>query len=262
MKAWLLTGLCLLLAACAQSPESGKTRETTPASSDNPRARIHTELAAQYYARGQHAIALQELAEALAGDANYAPAHNMLGLVHGDLKEDAKAEASFKRALALQGNYSEAHNNYGWFLCQRGNYDAAVAEFEAALANPLYASPDKALANAGVCSLRKGDAKAAENYLQRALRRSPGQPIALYTLAELNFRQGRYISTRQLLKQLTSTGGELDAAGLWLGVRTERKLNDQAAETSYAALLKRRFPDSQEAYWLGTGQYDQPGGPF
>lgn len=259
MRFWPAAAMGLLLTACAQTPSDGMGREAQSGAGENPRARIHTELAAQYFLRGQHAVALQGLDEALKADANYAPAHNMLGLVYGDLREDAKADASFKRAIALQRNYSEAHNNYGWFLCQRGRYDASLAQFELALANPLYASPERALTNAGLCSLQKGDYKAAEDYLQRALRRMPNQPVALLALADLHARQGSLVSARNLLKQAAAVT-ELDAQGLWLGVRVERQLGDRTSEASYASQLQRRFPDSEETHWLRTGQYDQPRG--
>jgi len=259
MRSWIAAALGLLLAACAQTPDNGLGREAQSGAGENPRARIHTELAAQYFLRAQHAVALQGLDEALRADPNYAPAHNMLGLVYGDLREDAKAEASFKRAIALQRNYSEAHNNYGWFLCQRGRYDDSLAQFELALTNPLYATPERALTNAGLCSLQKGDLKAAEDYLQRALRRVPNQPTALLALADLHARQGRLLSARNLLKQAAAVT-ELDAPGLWLGVRVERQLGDRASEASYASQLERRFPDSEQTHWLRSGQYDQPGG--
>ncbi len=256
MKSWLAAALCLLMAGCAQTRTDSLSPETASGTAENPRARIHTELATQYFLRGQYAVALESIDAALKADANYAPAHSVLGLVYAELREDAKAEASFKRAIALQRNYSEAHNNYGWFLCQRGRYDAAVAQFELALANPLYASPERALTNAGLCSLQKGDLKAAEDYLQRALRRLPNQPQAMVALADLYARDGRLVSARNLLKQAAAIT-QLDARGLWLGVRVERLLGDRTSEASYASQLQRRFPDSEEAYWLASGQYDR-----
>ncbi|MCU0843239.1 MAG: type IV pilus biogenesis/stability protein PilW, partial [Thiobacillaceae bacterium] len=201
----------------------------------------------------------QELDIVLRSDDKFAPAYNMLGLVHGELREDAKAEASFKQALSLQRGYSEAHNNYGWFLCQRDRYKESLEQFEAAVQNPLYASPELALANAGICSLKQGDLKVAENYLERALRRAPNQPMALLHLADLHLHTGRPVTARKMLRQLSAVT-ELNAQALWVGARTERKLADQAAEAGYAAQLRQRFPDSQEAYWLRTGQFDQPGG--
>lgn len=249
-----------MLAACAQTPSgSSSAKEVRAAASENPRARIHTELGAQYYARGQYAIALQELHEALESDRDYALAYNVLGLVHVDLGEYALAESHFKRALDLQRNFSEAYSNYGWFLCQRGRYEEAHSQFEAALANPLYATPSKASLNAAACSVRQGDTARAETYYQRTLKLTPNQPDALLGLAELRFRQGSTVSARQLLKQLAQQG-ELNAQGLWLGVRIERALVDGEAAARHASQLRARFPDSQEAVWLRLEQYDQPGG--
>jgi type IV pilus assembly protein PilF len=149
---WMAVALLPALAGCAQqgalekaSPETRSDRQV------NVQARIHTELGAGYFARGQYAIALQELNIARAADPGYAPAYSVLGLVHAELREDRQAEENFRRAIDLAPNYSEAHNNYGLFLCQRGRAAESLARFEAALSNPLYATPETALANAGVC---------------------------------------------------------------------------------------------------------------
>lgn len=251
--------LCLGLAACAQAPSGGgqTSPEMAGLSEDNPRARIHTELAAQYYSRGMYAVALQELREAVQTDSRYAPAYNMFGLVHGALREHAKAEEAFRHAIGLSPQYSEAHNNYGWFLCERGRFAPALERFEAALVNPLYAAPDKALANAGVCSLRQGDGKRAEDYLRRALARAPYQPVALYHMAWLNLEQNRPVDARNMLARL-GEAGPLDAPALWLGARVERQLGDAAAESSYSTQLRRRFPNSRELYWLNNGQFHLP----
>lgn len=256
----LLLVACLGVLACAQTPLEATQAgpEAMAQGSENQRARIHTELAAQYYTRNMHAIALQELRESLDADARYAPAYNMLGLVHGALREDTQAEEAFRRAIDLSPSYSEAHNNFGWFLCERGRIDKALERFEAALANPLYATPEKALANAGLCSLRRNDLQQAENYLERALIRAPYQPVALYQMARLHMLRGNPVAARRALLRLGEVGA-LDAAALWMAVRVERQLGDLTAESSYASQLRRRFPNSQETFWLSSGQYDQPG---
>jgi len=256
--ALLACAIALLLAGCAGQTVTSGSPEARSSTSENPRARIHTELGAGYYARGQYAIALQSLRTALEADANYAPAHNILGLVHGDLREDRQAEASFRRALELSPQYSEAHNNFGLFLCQRGRLAEGLARFEAALSNPLYATPERALANAGACALAKGDLELAERHYTGALRRMPNQASALQGMAEVNFRRDRLLAARAQLRQLVAIG-ELNAQALWLGIRLERALGDKAAELSYEAQLRRRFPDSMQAQWLLTGQYDKAG---
>ena len=253
-----LMALALLGAGCAQSP-SQQAGEAPAQSGESYRARVHTELAAQYYARRQYTVALQELREVLTIDANHAPAYNMLALVHIELHEEKEAEDYFRRAIDLLPNYSEAHNNFGYFLCQRGRFGEALQQLELALKNPLYASPEKALANAGYCALLKGDTLEAERYAQRSLARAPTQQVALLTLAEARFRQGQAIQARAQLQQLANQS-PLDAAALWLGVRIERQLGNRVAEGDHGAQLRRRYPDARETRWLLAGQYDQWGG--
>lgn len=251
----LLSGL---LTACAQAPVASSASAPEVNDAVSQRAQTHTELAAHYYTRGQYAVALGELRIALAADSRYAPAHNMLGLVHAELKELPQAEASFRRAIELTPNYSDVRNNYGHFLCQRGRYDEGLAQFDAALRNPLYASPAVALANAGICSTAKGDLARAGDYLQRALAHAPNQPIALRAQAELDFLRGHTLAARNALIKLAELT-ELDAAALWLGVRIERKLGDRAAEASFGAQLRRRFPDAAPTKLLINGIYEGNG---
>ncbi|NWG88104.1 MAG: type IV pilus biogenesis/stability protein PilW [Hydrogenophilaceae bacterium] len=255
LAALLMLGL---LAACAQTPSPSSSTAAELASDSSQRAQVHTELAAHYYTRGQYAVALSELRIALEDNPRYAPAYNMLGLVHTELREFAQAEANYRRAVELMPNYSDVRNNFGYFLCQRGRHAEGLLQFDVALQNPLYASPDKALANAGACSLAMGDLNKAEDYLQRALARVPGHPVALQAMAELYFRRGHYLGAQSALLKLGETN-ELDAAALWLGVRVERKLGDAAAEASYGAQLRRRFPDAAQTKRLMSGDYEGAG---
>jgi type IV pilus assembly protein PilF len=258
---FLLLILMLLLSACAQnSPQRNpQGKDSDALESTNSRARVHTELAAQYYSRRQYSVALQELREALQADNSYAPAYNMLGLLHGALLEDREAEENYRHAIDLAPQYSEAHNNFGYFLCERRRYNDALSQFELAWKNPLYATPEKALANAGQCALRMGNLDEAERFSNRALVRAPNQPQALVTLSEIQFRRGNIAVARSLLSQADGQDG-LDAAGLWLGVRVERKAGNREAEAEYGAQLRRRYPESQETAWLLSGQYDMQGG--
>jgi Tfp pilus assembly protein PilF len=95
--------LALLAAGCA-TPVQGPVGNTgtivgEPTAPRN-RARIHTELATLYYARGNMSVALEELRTAVAADPTYATAHGMIGLVYKELRENALAESSFQRALS------------------------------------------------------------------------------------------------------------------------------------------------------------------
>ncbi|MDD5389686.1 MAG: type IV pilus biogenesis/stability protein PilW [Gallionellaceae bacterium] len=257
MKRLLLFAL-FALAGCVAQPVSNRAPEAQSSSGGDSRAQIHTDLAANYYLRAQYAIALQELAEALSADAGYAPAYNMLGLVYGELREDQRAEENFRRAIERSPQFSEAHNNYGLFLCQRKRMKEGREHFEVALSNPLYSSPEKALTNAGGCGLEQGDLEKAEIYYLRATKLAPNHASAQLGLAEVLFRQDRWLAARALLRQLTEQA-EVSPQALWLGVRIERRLGDREAEANYGAQLRRRYPESMQTQWLITGQYDQMG---
>lgn len=264
MKAnrFLLVFLPLMLAACSQMPVTAQNhggRDTEVLDSVNPKAKIHTELAAQYYARRQYSVALEELRQALNADSNYAPAYNMLGLLHDALLEYKEADDSFKHAISLAPMYSEAHNNYGYFLCSRKRYEEALAQFELAWKNPLYATPEMALGNASMCALRMGKQDEAENYARRALIRDPNQSTALLTLAEVQFHHGNIPMARSLINQADSQE-RLGASGLWLAIRVERQSGNREAAAEYAARLRREFPNSDETGWLLAGQFDKQEG--
>ncbi|MFA5082726.1 MAG: type IV pilus biogenesis/stability protein PilW [Hydrogenophilaceae bacterium] len=256
---WFYLMLALVLAGCAQQPPASRGQDSERMEAASPRARIHTELAAQYYMQRQYSVALQEVREAIQSDAGYAPAYNILGLVHAALLEDKEAEANFRRSIELAPQYSEAHNNYGYFLCSRQRRAEAMQHFEQAWKNPLYAMPERALANAGHCALKSGDLVEAEGYARRALIRVDNQPQALVTLAEIQYRRGNIAAARTVFQQLEAQGS-LDPSALWLAVKLERRGDNRVAEANYGLQLRRNYPDSQEAGWLLNGQYDMPGG--
>jgi type IV pilus assembly protein PilF len=217
-------------------------------------AKGRTELAAAYYERTQYAVALQEVGVALLADDDYAPAYNVRALVRMALREDDKAEADFRRSLELDRASSEAHNNYGWFLCQRGRAKESLKEFQEALKNPLYTTPELAYANLGLCSKKAGLMNEAESNLQRALILRPGMPEALYGLADWSYDRGDYAGAKSYLLRLTQASPELTAEQLWLAVRIERKMRNRTNEASYALQLRKRFPDSRETQLLLQGE--------
>lgn len=257
MKNWALFTLLLLLAGCAgQSASQIDSYPSNNAANDSPvrhRARIHTELGSGYYMQGMLAVALDELKQAVQIDPGFPPAHNGLGLVYSSLREDALADASFKRSIQLDPANSETHNNYGTFLCTRNRVDESILEFMAAVKNPLYSTPELAYLNAGVCAMKKQDEAHAEIYFLNALQIQPELKKASYHLASLYFGRGEAIKAGDHLKRALENS-EASPEALWLGVRIARQLGDQNTEASYALLLKNKFPASEQAKMLATGQ--------
>jgi type IV pilus assembly protein PilF len=250
--------LLLLLAGCAtQSNAPTVETGTIVGEMGDPRnrARAHTDLAAAYYERGSMAIALEELRIATAADANYPPAHSMLGLVYMELRENQLAEASFERALRLSPSDPDINHNYGWFLCNTNREKESIKLFVQAIRNPLYAAPWRSYSAAGVCSLRGGSAKDAEEFFQRALKLEPDDPQSLIKLGEIRYRQGQIDEARRLVSRYNKVISPT-AESLWLALRIERRLGERVAEQSLGNQLRRRYPSSAEYRALQRGQYD------
>jgi len=218
------------------------------------RAWIRLELASGYYQQGNYNQALDELRQALAIDGAFAQAYGMLGLVYMDIGDRPRADESFQRALRIAPDDSELLNNYGWYLCQTDRARESIAQFQAALKNPLYATPARPLHNAGICSIRAGDLNAAEGYFNRSFQIDPRNPVAMYQLGELYLKRGdldraRFHSQR-LLQSYPAT-----AETLWLAIRIDRKGGDRDSLASLSAQLRRQFPASREANLLQRGAF-------
>ena len=223
-------------------------------SSNSKTARVHTELAGLYYERGQFGVALEEIAQALQADQNYAPAYYVRGLVHMELREDNDAEEDFKKSIRLDKNDPKAHYNYGLFLCDRGKEKDSIVQFMAAVKNPLYETPGLAYLNAGLCSRKAGNSKDAEDFLLKALRIQPGMPQALLAMAEMSFAKGDYAAAKKYFSGYSKSTDNLTAAQLWMAIRIERKTGDRNSEASYAMQLRKRFPDANEIQLLQRGE--------
>lgn len=253
------------IAACQSNPFGPKPEPTPPSPQVQPaqapriqqpestprqRAEAHVELAAGYFERAQFDVALEELGIAERIDATFARTHSIYGLVYATIGELPKAEASFRRALELAPNDSEARQNWGWYLCTHGRAKESIPEFEAAIRDPLYRTPEIALVNAGKCSVSIGDASAANQYFRRALQLRPNEPQAAYNLALLSYRGQRHADARALMRIVMQQNSPAPEA-LFLGMCIEQKLGDAQAEQSYALQLRNRYPDAAETKAIG-----------
>lgn len=259
MRTITTSALVILLAACAGpgpvAPESEGGAIIAEPGDPQKRARIHTELAAAYFERGNVGVALEELRIATAADPGYAPAHSLYGLVYMDLREDALAGQSFERALRLSPNDADINHNYGMFLCRTKREPDSIKYFMQAVRNPLYPAPWRSYSAAGICTLRLNDVKQAEQFFERALRLEPDERASLLNLGQIRYKQGRVAEARTLVARYNKLV-EPSAESLWLALRIERKSGERKAEQAYATQLRRRFPGSPEFQALQRGQFD------
>ncbi len=113
-------------------------------------------------------------------------------LVHMALREDKEAEADFQHSLHLDNNNSETNNNYRLVSLPARARTRVRKAISAALKNPLYATPEKAYLNAGICSMKVGELKDANEFMQKALLLQPNMPEAQLGMAEIAFANGNY----------------------------------------------------------------------
>jgi type IV pilus assembly protein PilF len=236
LQAFLIAGV---LAACTSMPaqEPSKARRM---------AETNVQLGLAYMQQGDLETALMKLNRALEQDPKLASAHHSIAILYQRLGNDALAEEHYKTALRLQPDESRAHNNYGQFLCLKGRYVEAEEHFIKAAGSPLYNSIAGALTNAGVCANRIPDVNKAENFFRQALEHDQQYAPALLEMARLTYNAGNHLSARAYLERFMGVARH-NAESLWLGVRIEDTLGDKDASSSYALLLKNKFPDTQQA---------------
>ena len=96
----------------------------------------------------------------------------------------------------MGGGRPELNNNYAVFLCRTGKYRDGIKMLLAVAANKLYATPQAAFTNAGVCA--RGDKKLDEaaSYFRRALQARPNHAEAVVQLVDLEVSRGRLSEAR------------------------------------------------------------------
>jgi type IV pilus assembly protein PilF len=254
----LVGALVLFVAVPAWAQRAAQPPEEAPTSTPKDiytRAKLHTELGSLYFQSGNLIVALEELTIAISINSNYAPAYSTRGLVLFHIKEWESADKDFRRALDIDEKDPEIANNYGWFLCETGKAKEAIPYFQRAIKNSLYQTPEVAFLNAGACYVKLGDIATGEDYVRRSLRLAPDNPQALLQLAKIAYLRGNYDAAKLHLDKvvrLTDSGAE----ALWLFLRVERRLGDKEAESSFAAQLRRKFPDSPEYQELLKGNFE------
>lgn len=255
----------LMLGGCATAPMSagggdavGISRPLSDIQPTNPaesRARVHVDLGQAYFEVGRYDVALDEAKIALGDFPGYAPAYHLMGLVYMMIGENGSAGDNFARALNAAPGDPDFNNSYGWFLCQQGREAEAMERFARAARNPYYRYPTRPYTNAGLCQLRSNNDAEAEAQFLRAAQVDPNNGEALYQLAAIAYRQGKYqVAHDQLVRlhqQLRPTAGSI-----WLGLRTARQLGDRNAEASYAEQLRGRFADSAEHVLMMQGKFE------
>jgi type IV pilus assembly protein PilF len=258
----LSLSLAAILSGCVAPPgaASASTARDPVTESDEPdlrrRARLRLELAAGYFEQGQTNVALDEIKQSLTTDPSFVEAYNMRGLVYMRLNNIPLAEESFQRAIALNPRDPDVAHNYGWLLCQQARYPESAKFFVQATSNPAYAGKAKTLMTQGICQVRAGQRNDAERSLTQSYELDAGNPVTGYNLASLLYERGELDRAQFYIRRLNNTD-LANAETLWLGIKTERKMNNAPAVRQLGNQLKKRFSQSPQAALYDKGAFNE-----
>lgn len=251
MRAALLASFALatgLLAACASDGEAGSDA-WRPAATDARRAprllsadgRANLAKAEAFLASKQYDLALAHARKAQASDPGVAAVQAQIALIHDRAGRPDDAAKAFDRALAMAPGDGAILNAHAAWLCERGQVAKAELEFEQALRDRNYRTPLQAMVNAGKCTHQAGQWLLSEAYLRRAVALAPEDPVVLFLLADVHFRQNKLFEARAFAQRRDAVGA--DAATLELAARIEEAAGDNLAAARYRERLRTEFPD-------------------
>lgn len=230
------------LAGCgASAAPRAKSDKATP---KQDAAELQVRLGRGYLEQGKFETAHEKLERALQLDPSSIDAHTLMAILYERIDRPKLSEKHYQRAVELDPEDGGANNNLGAYLCRFERYAEADRYFAKALDDPFYATPQAAIANAGVCAARAGEGDKAEAYFRRALELNPKDASSLYELALINFRKSQFLRARAFIQRFESAG-QPDAAALELAARIEDELGDTAAAAKYRERLKNEFPERE-----------------
>ncbi|MFT4257959.1 MAG: type IV pilus biogenesis/stability protein PilW [Pseudoxanthomonas sp.] len=267
----LAVAVSLAATACSRLTFVRAPSKITPLKSESPPYSVHDseqtkrrmqsrerlQLASQRLQAGDIPTAEREAKQVLKDDPNSAGAHAILAMIAQGRGDQKTAGEHFRRAAELAPTDGGSLNNYGTWLCGNGYPAEALVWFDRALAAPGYATPAAALANAGGCALKTGQYERAGRDLRKALELAPANAYALASMAENEYRQGRYFEARAFTeRRLAAAPASQDV--LQLARDIEQALGDTAAANRYAQRLRTEFPDAAGTTNTAPGGASKP----
>jgi len=256
-----LLAATLLQIGCAPLPSAPAPSRELPTASDQTvgerRAKVRLELASLYFSRGQHETALDEIKLSLQASNTLPEAYSLRGLVYSAMGEERLAAENFQHALQLNPRDGGTLHNFGWILCQRDRFAEAQAQFQAALALPLYRDAQRTLLASGVCHGRAKQWPEAERALMRAYELDPANPSAGLNLADVLYRREAYERARFYIARVNDKAETANAQTLWLAARIEHKLGKLATQRVLGEQLRNRYPQAPETALFDQGRFDE-----
>jgi type IV pilus assembly protein PilF len=210
-------------------------------------------LGVEYMQQGAYENALSRLRRSVLAKPDFAPAYNVLGLLYQRLGDTVESENNFKKSISLDSSDSSTLNNYGLLLCSNGRLDEAETSFINAANNPFYDSPEIALTNAGLCVVANKP-QIGEGYFKQALNKNSNFSHALIQMTDISHKRHEYELAYQYFMRYQDNARHTPKS-LWLGIQICAELGYKDNVSSYALLLRNKYPDTNEAKKLSEWSF-------
>ena len=204
-----------------------------------------TNLATELQAASRFDDAIAHYRQAIALQADYAPAYNNLGVALRAQGRTTDAIDTYRQALALHGDYPDAHYNLANALLAQGDAVDAEAHFSIA----LRAIPDEAgiRNNLAIALAQQGKPDEALAAMRAAVAAAPDSAIAHRNLGDLLVAAGRVSEGLAALERATQLDPTDPSAHYNLGVALlDAERLDQAVVQFQKTLALT--PDSEDAH--------------
>jgi type IV pilus biogenesis/stability protein PilW len=146
--------------------------------------------------------AMRELTRAAELDPDNSDIAMTLGLAYQQRGDIDKAEEYLRRAIRLDPDNAAAHNNLGNVLTLQGKGDEAIREYEKAVSNVLYPTPEVGYYNMGREYARRKELSKADLMYRRAIALAPSFVEAYRGLAQVQIEQGQGKESLRTLERL------------------------------------------------------------
>jgi type IV pilus assembly protein PilF len=243
----VISGFCIVLAACGSKHNIQKTDEALGLDPEDSPAELYVRMAEEYYNRGQTDVAFRRAQQALEADNKYPRAHVWAAFLYEQIGQAAEAQKHYERAIKLAPNNSDVRHAYGAYECRQKHYAEADTQFKKALENPMYTTPWVAMVNAGQCAEQANDVTKATTYYRDALTANAAFGPALVKLAELAHKRGDTATAKSYLDRYfepsTIRTSATAYSALTLGVTVERQLGNRKRASDYEKMLQKNFSE-------------------
>ena len=214
------------LAACASSTPNMKTE-----------AKARMEMGVSHLRQSNSPAAMKELTKAEELDPDNPEIVMVLGLAYQARGDYKKAEKYLRRAIGMRSDYSEAHNNLGFLMSLQGRGKEAIREYEAAVANVLYQTPEVACTNMAEEYRRMKDPKKAEEMYRKAISFNSGYPAAYRGLASVQSGNNLWADASKTLDRCTALAPDFWPCWMDLGSAQLRLGKKKDALASFRKVL-------------------------